>query len=149
VPLTCRKPKLSHSRVDEATLVLSAPAEGTADLENDGLLTASEISKLPIDAEWVVLSACNSASGERSNDDALSGLAQAFLYAGANSLLVSHWRLRDDTAAQLTVDTFRNVSAGMAKAEALRQAQLKLMADKSVPNSSHPAAWAPFILVGQ
>lgn len=135
--------------VDEATLVLSAPAEGTADLENDGLLTASEISKLPIDAEWVVLSACNSASGERSNDDALSGLAQAFLYAGANSLLVSHWRLRDDTAAQLTVDTFRNVSAGMAKAEALRQAQLKLMADKSVPNSSHPAAWAPFILVGQ
>lgn len=135
--------------VDEATLILSAPTGPALDANDDGLLTASEISRLSLDAEWVVLSACNSASGERSNDDSLSGLAQAFLYAGTDSLLVSHWRLRDDIAAQLTVDTFKNVSAGMPKAEALRQAQLRLMADQSVPNSAHPAAWAPFVLIGQ
>jgi CHAT domain-containing protein len=132
--------------LDEAALVLSPPgAEAAAD---DGLLTTSEIAMLDLRARLVVLSACNSGSGDKAGDDALSGLAHAFLYAGARNLMVSHWRVRDDAAARLTVGTARGMAAGIDAAQALQRAQLALMRDRSVPGASHPALWAPFVLAG-
>lgn len=133
----------------EAALVLSPPRPGESEgPANDGLLTTSEIAAMDIPARWVVLSACNSASGDSEGGEALGGLAHAFLYAGADTLLVSHWRVRDDAAARLTVETARGTARGLDPAEALRRAQLGLMADKSVPGAAHPALWAPFVLVG-
>jgi CHAT domain-containing protein/tetratricopeptide (TPR) repeat protein len=133
----------------EAALVLSPPLPGeAAGPENDGLLTTSEIAAMDIPARWVVLSACNSASGDSEGGEALGGLAHAFLYAGADTLLVSHWRVRDDAAARLTVGAARGAAQGLDPAEALRRAQLALMADGSVPGAAHPALWAPFVLVG-
>src|SRR5262249_43697730 len=74
----------------EPALVLTPPVEATA--ENDGLLTASEIATLKFNADWAVLSACNTAAGDGTPDaGGLSGLAKAFFYAGARSVLVSHW----------------------------------------------------------
>ena len=73
----------------EPSLALTLPKE-PSDLD-DGLLTASEVAQLKLNADWVVLSACNTAAGDKPGAEALSGLARAFFYAGARALLVSHW----------------------------------------------------------
>jgi CHAT domain-containing protein len=95
----------------------------------------------------VILSACNTAAGDDAEAPAYSGLASAFAQAGARSLMLSHWRVRDDAAAKLSVGTVRGSAAGLPRAEALRQSQLALMADRSVPDAAHPAIWAPFVIV--
>jgi len=130
----------------EPALVMSTPAPGDAD--HDGLLTASEIAGLRLDAEWVILSACNTASGELAGSPGFSGLARAFAQAGARSLMLSHWRVRDDAAAFLSVETMRRAAAGMPRAEALQQAQLALMARTDLPDAAHPSVWAPFVMMG-
>ncbi len=75
----------------EPGLLLTPPA--TATEEDDGYLTASEIAGLKLDADWVILSACNTAAGGAQGAEALSGLARAFIYAQARALLVSHWEV--------------------------------------------------------
>ena len=75
---------------------------------DDGLLTASEIATLKLNADWVVLSACNTAAGGGEGAEALSGLARAFFYAGARALLVSHWAVYSTAATELTTKTFAN-----------------------------------------
>ena len=129
----------------EPALVLT-PVEGGGS-ENDGLLTASEIAALQIDADWVILSACNTGAGDSASSPSYSGLARAFRQAGARSLLLSHWRVRDDVASRLTVATVRNAARGMDRAEALRQAQIELMRDPDLPGAANPAVWAPFVLI--
>lgn len=131
----------------EPALVLTPPATGTA--TDDGLLTASEIAQLRLDADWVILSACNTAAPSGATQSTYSGLARAFVQAGARSLLLSHWPVRDDAAARLTVDTVRDASGGRDRAQALRHAQLALIADKTVPDAAHPAIWAPYVLMGR
>ena len=131
----------------EPALVLSPP-QGAHDAEAM-LLTATDIAALRLNAEWVVLSACNTAAGEDGAAPTYSGLARAFVYAGARSLLLSQWALRDDVAARMTVDAVKGARAGLGHAEALRRAQMRLMADRTVPGSAHPAAWAPFVLLGE
>ena len=88
----------------EPALVLSPPDQPTE--EDDGLLTASEVAGLKLDADWVVLSACNTAGGDERSAEALSGLARAFFYAGARALLVSHWPVNSYAATMLTSRTF-------------------------------------------
>jgi len=131
----------------EPGLVLTPPARPNE--TDDGLLTASEIAGLAIDADWVVLSACDTAAGESPSAPALSGLARAFLYAGARSLLVSHWAVRDDVAARLTVETASRTASGEARPQALRKAMLGLIGDRSVENGAEPSVWAPFILLSR
>lgn len=133
----------------EPALVLTPP--DAASIEDDGLLTASEIANLRLSADWVILSACNTAGGDgRPDAEGLSGLARAFLYAGARSILVSHWPVRDDAAARLTTQTLELVKDDptIARSEALRRAMLSLMADERDPSLAHPSAWAPFVVVG-
>lgn len=134
----------------EPALAFTPPAAATP--EDDGLLTASEAARLNLNAEWVILSACNTASGDGTpGASGLSGLARAFFYAGAKTLLVSHWPVRDDAAARLTSETFaalaRNSTLG--RADAYRQSMLAMLADESDPTLAHPAIWAPFVVVGE
>ncbi|MCW1401105.1 CHAT domain-containing protein [Novosphingobium sp. MW5] len=117
------------------------------DSGEDGLLGASEIARLRLGADLVILSACNTGAGDGAGGPVYSGLATAFAEAGAGSLLLSHWRVRDDAAARLSVETVRQRAGGKSTAEALRGAELALMTDKTVPNASHPAIWAPFVVV--
>ncbi|MFM5929845.1 MAG: CHAT domain-containing protein [Novosphingobium sp.] len=131
----------------ESALVLSPPSEGS-DGQYDGLLTTSEIAALRLAADWVILSACNTAAGDTVNSEAYSGLSQAFLYAGARSLLVSHWPVRDDVASRLTLDTVSGANKGLGRAEALRRAQLNILKDSRLQDSAQPATWAPFVLLG-
>ncbi|HHZ08644.1 MAG TPA: CHAT domain-containing protein [Rhizobiales bacterium] len=134
----------------EPALALSPPE--TATVEDDGLLTASEVSEMRLSAEWVILSACNTAGGDgRADGEGLSGLARAFLYAGARAILASHWPVRDDAAAYLTTRAVGVLAAGkrQRRAEALRLAMLSLMDDAKDPSLAHPSAWAPFVVVGE
>jgi CHAT domain-containing protein len=131
----------------EPALVLSPPDQPTED--DDGLLTASEVAGLKLDADWVVLSACNTASGEEVGGEALSGLARAFFYAGARALLVSHWPVDSYAATMLTSRTFAEMrrSPGVGRAEAFRRAIVALISDDRRPWAAHPAIWAPFTVV--
>lgn len=129
------------------------PPTGTATVEesNDGLLTAAEAATLKLNADWVILSACNTAAGEDSAAEGLSGLARSFFYAGAASLLVSQWKVRDDSGAMLVAETVKAFAAGgVSRAEALRQAIRKVAASKNARGESfaHPQDWASFMLVG-
>ncbi|HMI20815.1 MAG TPA: CHAT domain-containing protein, partial [Sphingomonas sp.] len=134
---------IGNGVLGESALVLTPPAIATA--HDDGLLTASEASTLRLDAEWVVLSGCDSAGAEAAAAPVYSGLARAFFQAGGRSLLVSMWRVRDDVAARLTVATLAG-SRTMSKPQALRQAELALLADRSA-GAANPALWAPFTLL--
>jgi tetratricopeptide (TPR) repeat protein len=133
----------------EPSLALTLPAKPTE--LDDGLLTASEVAQLKLNADWVVLSACNTAAGDKPGAEALSGLARAFFYAGARALLVSHWSVASDAATQLTTSTFDIIKSdpGIGRAEALRQAMLAYMNDKSSPLHAYPGYWGPFSVIGE
>ncbi|KOR29271.1 hypothetical protein TI03_02710, partial [Achromatium sp. WMS1] len=76
--------------------------------DNDGLLRASQIAQLKLNADWVVLSACNTAAADGSTGaPGLSGLAKAFFYAGARALLISHWYVLSEPAVDLTTKMFQ------------------------------------------
>ncbi len=111
------------------------------------LLTLEDVLTLKLNADWVVLSACNTAAADGKAEEALSGLARGFFYAGSRSLLVTHWAVDSESAKLLTTATFEHYTANpqAAKAESLRQAMLKVMA---MPQYNHPAYWAPYALVG-
>ncbi|PSL19196.1 CHAT domain-containing tetratricopeptide repeat protein [Shimia abyssi] len=137
------------SGLSEPALAFTAPDQ--PDAEDDGLLTASEASRLDLVADWVVLSACNTAASDGTpGGEGLSGLASAFLFAGAQSLLVSHWPVRDDAAAQLTVEalTAHAETPDIAKAQNLRRAMLSMIDNGDIPDHAHPSVWAPFVVVG-
>jgi CHAT domain-containing protein/tetratricopeptide (TPR) repeat protein len=133
----------------EPSLALSLPKTSTA--LDDGLLTASEVAQLKLNADWAVLSACNTSAGEKPGAEALSGLARAFFYAGARALLVSHWKVSSTAATRLTTATFGFLKSDptAGPAQALRQAMLAYMADTSDPDNAYPAFWAPFEVAGE
>jgi CHAT domain-containing protein len=125
----------------EPALALAVP-HGASDA---GLLPASDVTGLTLQANWIVLSACNTAAGGADKSEDLSGLARAFFYAGAHSLLVSNWVLDGSVSAQMVPEIVRlQQQEGLTRAQALRQASLEMM--KVDPN---PAKWAVFSLVGE
>ena len=123
----------------------------TATADDDGYLTASEIAGLKLDADWVILSACNTAGsgGGGAGGEALSGLARAFFYAGARALLVSHWEVDSAAAVALVTKAFAALAdePGIGRAEALRRAMAALIDGGG--DAAHPAFWAPFVVVGE
>jgi CHAT domain-containing protein len=130
---------------------MTPPATPTED--DDGLLTASEITTLKLDADWVVMSACNTAAPAAAEPgaEALSGLARAFFYAGARALLVSHWPVNSRAATLITSRTFAEMQAdpSIGRSEAFRRALLARIDDAQRPGDAHPSIWAPFVVVGE
>src|SRR5262249_36466486 len=135
----------------EPAIILTPP--GTPSEQDDGLLTASEVAHdVKLDADWVVLSACNTAAADGTpGAEGLSGLGEAFFYAGARALLVSNWSVESQSAVKLTTGAFEALAKdpGIGRAEALRRSMLALLADKAHPEYAHPMFWAPFVLVGE
>jgi CHAT domain-containing protein len=142
----------------QPALALSAP-DVSGEKEGDGLLTMNKILELKLNADWVVLSACNTASGGASSES-VSGLGRAFFYAGAKALLVSNWPVDTVSSRELMVDLFKrqnNQDGKITKPQALREAMLNI-ADKGGSRDpktnavsysyAHPLFWAPFVMVG-
>jgi len=130
----------------EPGLALSPSASASTD--DDGLLDASEVASLSLNAELVVLSACNTAAGGgRFGGEALSGLAEAFFYAGARTLIASHWQVPSVATARLMTDLFDHTGPRLTGgiAESLRQAQLTIAGDAA---TAHPYYWAAFTVIG-
>ncbi len=141
--------ELLASRQGEPAVVLTPPKE-SVDKDDDGLLTASEVAGLKLDADWVVLSACNTASADTLGAEALSGLARAFFYAGARALLVSHWPVYSDAAVRLTTQAFNEIDQSKdTGARLLSAGDDRPHGRPSQNDNAHPAVWAPFVLVGE
>ena len=143
----------------QPALAMTSP-DVTGD-KDDGLLTMDMVLGLRLNADWVVLSACNTASGDGSGSEAVSGLGRAFFFAGAKALLVSNWPVDSVAARLLMTDLFKRQqgAAGFTpvanKPDALRQAMLHLMAEGGMEEGgvmkysyAHPLFWAPFVVVG-
>lgn len=133
----------------EPALVLTPPKQAT--VQDDGLLTASEVAQLKLNADWVILSACNTAAADGTpGAEGLTGLAKAFFYAGSRALLVSNWSVSSQAAEELTTTLFKRQAAepGLGDAEALREAMQAVRDDPKHPYFAHPYFWAPFIVVG-
>lgn len=129
----------------EPALLLSPPDRPLAD--DDGLLTASEAATLRTDAQWVILSACDTAGGAAPDGASYSGLARAFLFAGARRVVASHWPVRDDISARISHDLVRAAHRRITADEALRRAMLAVMRDRHLPDARNPAIWAPFTVI--
>lgn len=142
---------LNEERPRFSGIVLSlpqaSPAGQTTSIE-DGLLSAYEIFNLKLNAELVVLSACETGLGKEIKGEGMLGLMRAFMYAGAPSVMVSLWKVDDESTADLMIGFYqhwRGTNKGrLSKAEALRLAQLE-----AIKQGSLPYFWAPFILVGK
>jgi CHAT domain-containing protein/tetratricopeptide (TPR) repeat protein len=154
----------THGKLDDASpmyshLVLAQPAappglsikpgssitlDSTRDYD-DGLLEAWEVMQMELKADLVVLSACETARGRQGSGEGVVGMSWAFFVAGAPAIVVSQWKVDSDSSNSLMVDFHKNFKANMNKAEALRQAALKLLHTEQF---RHPFYWAPFIVVG-
>jgi CHAT domain-containing protein len=134
--------------VPEPSLMLALPdvAEGRF----DGILRASEIAQLQLDADLVILSACNTATANgRPRSEMYTGLAQAFFTAGARNLLVSHWPVVSGAAVQLTVATVQDHASGeQTLARSLQRAMQQVRRNATTDFEAHPAYWGPFVIAG-
>lgn len=139
----------------QPALALSAPS--VADIDGDGLLTMDEILSLKLNADWVVLSACNSGSAASAGAEAASGLGRAFFYAGTRALLVTNWSVHSQSARELVTDLFRRQAQDKAitRGEALRQAMMAMVDGPGYVNGgktefsyAHPLFWAPYSIIG-
>ncbi|WP_291859760.1 CHAT domain-containing protein [Bradyrhizobium sp.] len=140
----------------QPALALSAPALSGSD--GDGLLTMSEILSMKLDADWVVLSACNTGAGAGAGAEAASGLGRAFFYAGTRALLVTNWSVHSQSARELVTDLFKRQAndKNLTRGEALRQAMMAMVdgpgyadaAGKTEFAYAHPLFWAPYTIIG-
>jgi len=140
----------------QPAIALSAP--GVAGIDGEGLLTMEEVLTLKLDADWVVLSACNTAAGVSEDAEAVSGLGRAFFYAGRRALLVTNWEVESLSARDLVTGVFKAIADDptVTRAEALRRSMVSLMdrpnwaeADgRTVHSYAHPYFWAPYSVIG-
>ncbi|WP_424631668.1 CHAT domain-containing protein [Bradyrhizobium sp. SYSU BS000235] len=140
----------------QPALALSSPK--VTGEEGDGLLTMEEILGLKLDADWVILSACNTGTGAGAGAEAASGLGRAFFYAGTRALLVTNWSVHSQSARELVTDLFKRQAADakLPRSEALRQAMMALVDGPGYLNAegktefayAHPLFWAPYTIIG-
>jgi len=127
--------------------VLLAPSPGAQVHAGDGALQAWEfLSAVELDADLVVLSACETGLGRSVRGEGLVGLTRSLQAAGARSVVATHWKVEDRSAADLMVAFHEKLRAGLAKDEALRAAMREVAA---VPATSHPYFWAAYFLSGE
>jgi CHAT domain-containing protein/tetratricopeptide (TPR) repeat protein len=118
-----------------------------APVTEDGLLQVYEVFNLKLNAELVVLSACETGLGKEVKGEGLIGLTRAFIYAGSSMVAVSLWKVRDKSTSELMLRFYRSLANGnLNKAAALRQAQMTMIRRTAF---AHPYHWAGFVLIGR
>ncbi len=137
------------SRREEAPSGKAESGKRKAEIE-DGLLTGLEASLLNLQGtELVILSACDSGTGELRIGEGVMSLRRASRIAGAETVLASHWKVSDAATSRLMTEFMRRWRGGEPRAQAWREAQLSLLRDKSQNDFSNPYFWAAFTLTGQ
>jgi CHAT domain-containing protein len=132
------------NNISEPGIILTPPKKSTK--TNDGILTVSEIERLKLNSDIVILSACNTASEDGTpNAEGLSGLTSAFFQAGTKSMMVTHWDVETNSAVTLTTGTFDKMVKLKNLSKAMHKTKIEMMND---PKTSHPIYWAPFVLIG-
>ena len=116
------------------------------DGQEDGILQAGEVFRLPLNAQLVTLSACQTALGKLVTGEGMVGLTQAFFFAGASSVVASLWNVNDEATARFMSLFYGHLGDGLSKVEALRRARSDLRRDERY---RHPYYWAPYILIGE
>jgi CHAT domain-containing protein len=138
----------THSLIDEKSPLRSAVAlTPDNNAEEDGFLEVSEISKLDLDCDLVVVSACQTGRGQLLSGEGIVGLSWAFLRAGARSVVVSLWNVSDISTSQLMKNFYQNMNDGLSNAAALRKAKLQML--NSGKGVRHPYYWSAFVIVGK
>ena len=144
--------------LSQPALAFSAPE--VTELDEDGLLTLGEILTLNLDADLVLLSACDTGAGDGNGTEAVSGLGRAFFYAGARALLVTMWPVETSSARLLTTELFRyqQKNKSLSMASALQKSIFKIMGGPGLKDNTtgeivasyaHPIFWAPFVIIGE
>jgi CHAT domain-containing protein len=134
-----------HGFLDEKTPMRSALIlTMDDDSEEDGFLQVREISNLRLNADLVVLSACQTGKGRLENAEGVLGLPRTFFYAGARSTISSLWKINDKSTSEIMPDFYRFLATGLGKARSLRLAKLNMLKSRF----SHPFYWAAFVLNG-
>ncbi len=140
-----------HGILDEKRPILSSLAlTEDGDSLHDNFWQAHEISKMELNADLVVLSACETGFGRFEKGNGVASIARAFMYAGVPALVVSLWQVNDASTAIVMQNFYANLAKGQSKAAALRQAKLDYLQEAASENpiAAHPAFWSPFILIG-
>ncbi|MCK5523036.1 MAG: CHAT domain-containing protein, partial [Thiomargarita sp.] len=129
------------SHINQSAIVLSNP-------DKEGYLTMADTFALEMNADLVMLSACNTGRGKKIKGEGIRGLTRAFMYAGTPAVSVSLWKVESRSAKALSISLFKYLQAGKPLAQALRQSKLDLMADEDFKMYQHPYFWAPFVVFG-
>jgi len=135
--INSENPKLSN-------LAFSQPQNRNA--KEDGILFSGETYNLNLDADLLVLSACQTGTGKLVKGEGLMALTRGFLYSGAHNIIASLWKVYDQHTSLLMVEMYRQIAAGKNYAAALREAKLKMIAN---PETAAPQSWAGFVLIGR
>ncbi len=137
-----------HGLLDENRPILSSLAlTENGDSLYDNFLQAHEISKMELNSDLVVLSACETGYGRFETGNGIASLARAFMYAGVPSLVVSLWQVNDMSTSIIMQNFYKHLAHGKTKSAALRQAKLDYLTQAD-GLAAHPAFWSPFILIG-
>lgn len=135
--INSENPKLSN-------LAFSQPQDNNA--KEDGILFSAETYNLDLNADLLVLSACQTGAGKLAKGEGLMALTRGFLYSGARNIVASLWKVYDQHTSLLMVEMYRQIAAGKSYSAALREAKLKMIAN---PETAGPQSWASFVLIGK
>ena len=126
---------------------MTPPEESS--LINDGILTASEVSQLNLNAKLVILSACNTAAKENEYASGFSGLVASFFNAGAQSILATHWNVDDKTTATMIIETIKkSVNQNINLSDALKLTKIEFISGKHGEKYKHPKYWGAYVIIG-
>jgi CHAT domain-containing protein len=138
----------THSLIDEKSPSRSAVVLSLdGDAKEDGYLEVSEIARLNLDSDLVVVSACQTGRGKLVSGEGVVGLSRAFLQAGARSVIVSLWKVSDNSTGRLMKSLYQHLTGGLSNAAALRRAKLQMIG--SGKQARHPYYWSSFVMVGK
>jgi CHAT domain-containing protein len=136
----------THSLLDEKNANRSALVlKLDDDPAEDGFFQAREIYGVKLNADLIVLSACQTAKGKIEKGEGIQGLARAFFYAGTKSVLASLWKIDDRSTAEFMKLFYEYLVDGKTKQEALRLTKIKMLGTEY----SEPYYWASFVLIGE
>lgn len=135
-----------HAWAHDSVAALSGMVfQAPTDSSENGILFLQEMYNLPLLADLIVLSGCQTGRGKSLRGEGIMSVGRAFKYAGTSNIIFSLWAVDDEATGMLMTSFYKNLKSGFPKDEAFQQAKIALMSN---PKFAHPYYWSPFVLVG-